>query len=202
MKKLRIIILLPVAPLPFGNAAARWFYVLIKTLVDRGHNVTCFASCNHVEDVAEVRAIFPPTEYDIRCYPVTTAKTGIWSKLDTLKRPYSYIFSPELQQDLDAEVAKGCDVLHCEVLFSGWLGLPYRERTVVNVHYLHSLDNTFEHSNSLETKLRGFMTDRAERKLIRAAESTRSPPQFTSCRAYGPVRDRFVILSDERTPTA
>lgn len=167
MKKLRVIIVLPVAPLPFGNAAARWFYVLIKTLVDRGHDVTCFASCDRVADVAEVDTIFPPQDYDIRCYPVQAA-AGIWSKLETLQRPYSYIFSRQLQQDLAVEVAKGCDVLHCEVLFSGWLGLPYRERTVVNVHYLHSLDNTFTHDRSIETKLRGWMTERAERKLMAA----------------------------------
>jgi polysaccharide biosynthesis protein PslH len=167
MKKLRVIIVLPVAPLPFGNAAARWFYVLIKTLVDRGHDVTCFASCNHISDIAEVNTIFSPQDYDLRCYPVP-AEGGRFSKLETLRRPYSYIFSRELQQDLAAEVAKGCDVLHCEVLFSGWLGLPHRDRTVVNVHYLHSLDNTFTRTHSLETKLRGWITDRAERKLMAA----------------------------------
>ena len=29
-------------PLPFGNAAARWYYVLLKGLVARGHKDTAF----------------------------------------------------------------------------------------------------------------------------------------------------------------
>jgi len=32
------------APVPFGNAAARWYYVLLRELVARGHRVTAFAA--------------------------------------------------------------------------------------------------------------------------------------------------------------
>jgi glycosyltransferase involved in cell wall biosynthesis len=48
------------------------------------------------------------------------------------------------------------------------LGLADRDRAVVNIHYLHSLDRSFDRGNSLETKFRRLMTDRAERKLLKA----------------------------------
>jgi glycosyltransferase involved in cell wall biosynthesis len=50
------------------------------------------------------------------------------------------MFSDDLRQDLEQELARGFDVLHLEQLFSGWLGLGYRDRTLVNVHYLSGID--------------------------------------------------------------
>ena len=35
----RVVLVLPDPPLPFGNAAARWFWVLVKGLHERGHEV-------------------------------------------------------------------------------------------------------------------------------------------------------------------
>ena len=35
MTPLRIVIVILEAPVPFGNAAARWFYVLLRELVAR-----------------------------------------------------------------------------------------------------------------------------------------------------------------------
>ena len=43
----------------------------------------------------------------------------------TIRRPYSYMFGPELRRDLAAELARGFDVLHLEQLWSGWLGLGH-----------------------------------------------------------------------------
>jgi hypothetical protein len=42
---MRIIIVMQEPPLPFGSAPSRWYYVLLKTLVERGHNVSAFATC-------------------------------------------------------------------------------------------------------------------------------------------------------------
>ncbi|MBF2005175.1 MAG: glycosyltransferase family 4 protein [Chlorogloeopsis fritschii C42_A2020_084] len=167
MKLLRILLLMPVPPLPFGSAAARWFYVLLKGLVERGHRVTAFIVCNNLEEITKVNTLFPKSDYDMRCYTIPKQQ-GLMSKIDTLQRPYSYVFSSELRQDLAAELAKPYDILHCEILWSGWLGIEHRERAVVNVHYLFSLDHTFKHDNSLKTCLRRFISDRAEQKLLKA----------------------------------
>src|SRR5690242_20338063 len=96
------------APVPFGNAAARWFYVLLKELVSRGHRVTALAACSKSSEMDEARTRFPAPEYDLRVYPFPQ-RSGIGSKLETLRRPYSYMFSHEMKRDLEAELAKGYD---------------------------------------------------------------------------------------------
>ena len=45
MTPLRVIVVMIEPPLPFGNAVARWFYVLLRELVARGHRTTAFAAC-------------------------------------------------------------------------------------------------------------------------------------------------------------
>ncbi|MDB9308643.1 glycosyltransferase family 4 protein [Aphanizomenon sp. CS-733/32] len=166
-KSLRILLLIPVPPLPFGGAASRWFYVLIRGLVARHHNVTVFVVCNQLEEIDKVYHFFPKPEYDLRCYLIPK-RIGIISKIETLQRPYSYIFSHELKKDLAGEIVKSYDILHCEIIWSGWLALEHRERAIVNIHYLFSLDRTFEDNKSLETRFRNFFTHRAEQKLLKA----------------------------------
>ncbi len=111
MKPLRIVVVLIEAPVPFGNAAARWFYVLLRELVARGHRVTCFAACSKPAEMDEGRHLFPTPDYDLRLYPFPVRR-GLRAKLETLRRPYSYMFSPELKRDLEVELARGFDVLH------------------------------------------------------------------------------------------
>ncbi len=165
---MRILLVINSPPLPFGNADARWYYVLLKQLVARGHQVTTFAVCPKAEDVQKAHDLFPAADYDLRCYSIDPHQPGLGQKLRTLQQPYSYIFSEELRRDLAAALAQPYDIIHLEQLWSGWLGLPDPDRALVNIHYLHSLDRSFEQSNSLETKFRRLMTDRAERKLMRA----------------------------------
>src|SRR3989338_3482820 len=166
MKSLRILLVMIEPPLPFGNAAARWFYVLLKGLVERGHSVTAFVSCSKSEDIEKAMILFPADKYDLRCYPSRHAN-GLLAKLETLRQPYSYLFSPELRRDLDSELQRNFDVLHLEQLWSGWLGLGHKERAVVNVHYLFSLDRVFQSPDTLENRIRRFITYRAEEKLLR-----------------------------------
>lgn len=154
-------------PLPFGNASARWLYVLLKGLVERGHHVTTFAICRKSEDIEKTQALFPSPEYDLRCYP-HPRRYGLMTKIETIQRPYSYLFSPELLQDLDVELAKSYDILHLEQLWSGWVGLKHAERSVVNVHYLFSIDLAFQPPQSFADQLRRLNTYRAEQRLLRA----------------------------------
>ena len=167
MKLLRVLLVMIVPPLPFGNPDARWYYVLLKGLVERGHRVTAFAACSNLEDMTKAQALFPAPEYDLRCYPFPN-RQGLRAKIETVQRPYSYFFSPELRQDLAAELAKPYDILHLEQLWSGWLGLKHRERAVVNVHYLFSIDRVFQSPNTLENRFRRLITYSAEKRLLRA----------------------------------
>ncbi|MEH1928092.1 glycosyltransferase family 4 protein [Nostoc sp.] len=168
MKSLRILLVLNSPPLPFGSAVARWYYVLFKGLVERGHHVTAFAGCSKSEDITKAQALFRAQDYDLRCYPIATKKNGLIAKIATVQQPYSYVFNQKLRQDLATELAKPYDILHLEDIWSGWLGLQHREQAIVNVHYLFSLDGSFEYNNSLETRFRRFFTYRAEQKLLKA----------------------------------
>jgi len=167
MKSLRIILVINSPPLPFGSADARWYYVLLQGLVRRGYDVTTFVVCGNLEDIAQTQNLFPSADYDLRYYLLPQPRKGIMGKISTLKQPYSYIFSPQLRQDLKVELSKPYDILHLEQLWSGWLGLEHRENAVINVHYLFSLDRTFEYHNSWETRLRRFITYQAEEKLLK-----------------------------------
>jgi polysaccharide biosynthesis protein PslH len=165
---MRIILVINSPPLPFGSADARWYYVLLKELVAKGHQVTTFAVCSNLADIAKAQAIFPAPDYDLRCYPIVPGKTGIAAKIATFRQPYAYIFSDDFRRDLAIELAKPYDILHLEQLWSGWLSLAHRDRSLINIHYLHSLDGNFDRNNSIETRLRKMMTDRAELKLLTA----------------------------------
>src|SRR5439155_11190900 len=126
---LRIVVVMIEAPVPFGNAAARWFYVLLRELVARGHRLTAFAACGKPAEMDEARRLFPAPPFDLRLYPFPT-RPGLKAKWRSLCRPYSSMFSDDLRRDLEAELANGFDVLHLEQLWTGWLGRRHRERAL------------------------------------------------------------------------
>jgi polysaccharide biosynthesis protein PslH len=135
----RVVLVLPDPPLPFGNAGARWFYVLVRDLPARGYDLTTFAACRSADEHAKVTALLPPDRFDVRLYP-PPQRGAIRSKWETLRRPHAHMFSDDLRRDLAAALNKRPDVLHLEQLWTGWLGLPYAARAVLNVHYLFEVD--------------------------------------------------------------
>ena len=104
MKPLRIVLLMLEPPLPFGSAAGRVYYALMKGLVERGHNVTAFATCSKPEEVATARTIWPESSYDLRCYP-HPKRSGLLSRVDSLRNPFSYMVAEDLRRDLAQRAA-------------------------------------------------------------------------------------------------
>src|SRR5205085_8011846 len=96
VKPLRVVVAMIEPPLPFGNAAARWYYVLLKGLVERGHRVTALAACGRSDEAEAAQALFPAPAYDLRCFPFPR-RAGAAAKLQTLRRPYSYPFAAPLR---------------------------------------------------------------------------------------------------------
>ena len=170
---LRIVLVMVEPPLPFGNAAARWFYVLLKGLVERGHYVTAFAACSKPAELAQARELFAAPAYDLRLYPFPERR-GLAAKLETLARPFSFMFSREFQRDLDAALAQGFDVLHLEQLWSGWVGRGCVGKTLVNVHHLVWIDLGEVRPKNGREAVEHWLTFRTERRLVRAFRFFRS----------------------------
>ena len=194
MRPLRIVIVMLEAPVPFGNAAARWFYVLMRELVARGHRVTAFAACSKSQEIEEASRLFPTPKYDLRLYPFP-ARHGLRAKLETLRCPYSYMFSDQMKFDLEAELALGFDVLHLEQLWSGWLGLEQCDHALVNVHHLVWIDLEQIQPQTWRARFERWMMFRAERMLIRRFRHFRvcSPRLVPEIRSANPDAQVAVV---------
>ena len=166
MKTRRIVLVMMDPPLPFGSAAARWYYVLLKGLVERGNEVVALAACANPADVPAVRDLFPKPDFDLRTFLYPQRTAGLHSKWQTFQRPYSYMFGPELRQTLQSELNRGCDILHLEQVWAGWLGLRHVNRALLNVHYLVDIDLPAARTGSPSERLRRAVTRRAERRIL------------------------------------
>ncbi len=168
MKPLRIVLVMIEAPIPFGSAASRWFYVLYRELVARGHHVTAYAVCSKQSEMAAARSLFPAPKFDLRLYPVRT-QSGLRSRLNTLRRPQSYMFSVEMKTDLGNELKRGFDVLHLEHIWSGWVGLNDTSKAVLSVLSLYQIDlANVARPPGVFNRLRHWLLLWGEARLIRA----------------------------------
>jgi glycosyltransferase involved in cell wall biosynthesis len=193
VNSLRIVLVLLDPPLPFGTAIGRWFYVLLKGLVERGHQVSAFSACRTQEEADEAMALFAPPAYNLRCfaYPV---RPGLTAKWQTLRRPHSYPFSDELRASLAQELQRDFDVLHLECVASGWLGLPHAPRALLTVPFLFDIDWSKTPPQSLYEWLVRQMTYRMEKRLLRAY------PQITTLSSRLTKRVREIApASDVQT---
>ncbi|MGH7924924.1 MAG: glycosyltransferase [Candidatus Binatus sp.] len=167
MKPIRVALVMVEPPLPFGTAAARWYYVLLRGLVERGHRVTAFAVCSNASDLERAALMFPAPRYDLRCYPIES-RNGVAAKLETIRRPHSHLFGDEVRRELAAVLREGCDVLHLETLWSGWSALEVDPaKVLVNLHYLYAIDDANSSFVDIRTGLQRTLRKRAERNLLR-----------------------------------
>ncbi len=77
------------------------------------------------------------------------------------------MFSTELKRDLEAELARGFDVLHLEQLWAGWLGLAHRDKALVNVHHLVWIDLERIRPTTLRGRFDRWRMLATERTLVR-----------------------------------
>jgi glycosyltransferase involved in cell wall biosynthesis len=167
VKPLRVVLVMVEPPLPFGSAAARWYYVLLRGLVDRGHRVTAFAVCSDAADVEKAASMFPAPQYDLRCYPIDN-RNGVAAKLETIRRPHSHLFRDGVRRELADVLQAGYDVLHLETLWSGWTALEVDPaKVLVNLHNLYAIDDANSSFVDLRTGLHRALRKRAERNLLR-----------------------------------
>ena len=166
MKPLRVIIVMIEPPLPFGSAAARWYYVLMRGLVERGHRVTAFAVCSNASDIELAASMFPAPQYDLRCYPMENRK-GLAARLETIRRPHSHVFREGVRREMASVLRERFDVLHLETLWSGWTALEADPaKVIVNLHSLYAIDEANSDFVDIRTGLQRALRKRAERNLL------------------------------------
>ena len=165
MRPLRITLVLHTPPLPFGNAVARWYYVLLRGLVARGHQVTAIVPCVDEADRRASFDLFPPSQYDLRFFPYET-RSSLRSKWSAWRRPLSYPYSSALRAAV-AATARTRDLLHLEHLWSAWAADAHPGPRMLNVAFLPSIDLAGREGSVFE-RVRDRFIFAAERKVLRS----------------------------------
>src|ERR1019366_2569835 len=88
--RVRVVIVPPVLPLPFGQTEARWLYLVVTELARRGVEVTCISSTEESEEAVE-RAAATAEQRGFEFVPVlfSTGEGLVRRKLSSLGRPFS-----------------------------------------------------------------------------------------------------------------
>jgi glycosyltransferase involved in cell wall biosynthesis len=168
MTSLRILLVLNETPLPFGHALGRWYSVLLRGLVQRGHRVTAYATCANGSEIQRARDLFTAPAFDLRVYPFPEWNS-VWRKFRTLRRPFSYMIHPELRRDLQAELDRGWDILHLEGIWSGWLGESCDpSKVVLNFHSLYDIDQAGQADLGWRQRIDCWLRRRAEHYLLKS----------------------------------
>jgi glycosyltransferase involved in cell wall biosynthesis len=197
----RIVVVTPAVPHPFGDTAARWFYVLITELLARGHDVVGLAATEESDErISEAKQWLSKPELPkngssedgrskevssegapsrssghltLHCHRLQVDSNPLRRKWQNLVRPRS-----ELLQDsalttlLQQELAKGYDILHLEQMSTGWLGLGV-PRVLLNVHFFDVIDWAAKKNMSFGDHKALWQARRATRHLLRAIPNVR-----------------------------
>jgi len=164
----RVVIVSPVLPLPFGSSDARWLHVVVTELARRGVEVTCVSSTADSEEATDRASRNAACHgFELVAVPFSTGEGLVRRKLSSLRRPFSERDRDvALRRVLDREVSRGYDVVHVEYLFNGWLAkrLP---RSVVYVLCLEVVDWADRTDLTLRERQVLFQMSRATRHLLR-----------------------------------
>ena len=198
MSKGRIVVVTPNEPYPFGQANGRWCHALLMGLERAKWDVQCLSVTSRPEWEAGARAAFAGTGVALRFYPLQHKHAGfsLRRKWNSLREPFSYPLSAELRRDVDAACG-GCDVLHLEQLWSGYLA-DRAGRAVTSIHHLESLDLEGMWEPSLPFIRSKVTKNWAERKLIRRLTHVRA----TTDRLAGAIKDVNPRASIDVVPIA
>jgi glycosyltransferase involved in cell wall biosynthesis len=195
---MRIVVVTPAVPHPFGDTAARWFYVLITELAARGHEVVALAATEEPETrVAEARQWLAKHEgrLTLRIHCLQVDPRTLRRKWQNLLRPRSEMTQDQgFTQKLRDELAKGYDVLHLEQMATGWLGVNV-PRALLNVHFFDVIDWAGKKNKTLSDRKALWQAQRATRYLLRAIPDVRllTPRLREAALAINP-RGRYWVV--------
>jgi glycosyltransferase involved in cell wall biosynthesis len=172
----RIVVVTPAVPDPFGDTAARWFYVLITELVARGHDVVALVATEEADErLAEAKQWLArhSGQLTLHCHRLKVDSVALRRKWQNLVRPRSEVlqdsaFTAHLRQELE----QGYDVLHLEQISTGWLGLNV-PRSLLNVHYFDVIDWAGREDMGLRERKALWQARRATKHLLHGIDNVR-----------------------------
>jgi glycosyltransferase involved in cell wall biosynthesis len=172
----KIVIVTPAVPHPFGDTSARWFYVLITELIARGHDVVAVAATEEPDKlVGEARQWLSRTDghLTLHVHRLKVDSFALRRKWQNLLRPCSELLQDsELTAILGRELAKGYDVLHLEQMSTGWLGLGMA-RALLNVHYFDVIDWAGRDNLTFGERKALWQAERATKHLLGGIRNVR-----------------------------
>ncbi len=173
---MRIVVVMPAAPHPFGDTAARWFYVLLKELAARGHEVVGLVATEEPEErVAEAKQWLANLNgpLTLRWHRLKVDTLGVRRKWRNLLQPRSEMLQDvELTTLLARELAHSYDVLHLEQMSTGWLGVDV-PRALLNVHYFDVIDRAGRPGMSFGECKALWQAQRATKYLLNRIKNVR-----------------------------
>lgn len=162
--RLKILLLLIEPPLPFGNAASRWFHVLTTELLKRGHKLDVLVASNVPTDIEKARVAFKSWP-SFAIFPFAQSQ-GLLSKITTFLYPQRFSFNQDFLNRLQALDPNSYDVIHAEQTWSGWPVLPWAHKTLINVHFLQAIDLAEVRPLGLKQRLQFQSWFRGEKYLL------------------------------------
>jgi glycosyltransferase involved in cell wall biosynthesis len=173
----KIIVVTPAVPHPFGDTAGRWFYVLITELLARGHEVVALAATEEPDERASEAkqwlAKGSGGQLTLHCHRLQMDAIALRRKWRNLVRPRSELLQdPVLTGLLERELAKGYDVLHLDQMSTGWLGLGV-PRALLNVHFFDVIDWAEKENMGFRDYKALWQAGRATRRLLRGIPNVR-----------------------------
>ncbi len=173
---MRVVVVTPAVPHPFGDTAARWFYVLITELLTRGHEVVALAATEEpAERVSEAKQWLSKhgEQLTLHCHRLRVDSVTLRRKWENLVRPRSEMLQDsDLTALLQRELAKGYDVLHLEQMSTGWLGLG-APRALLNVHFFDVIDWAEKENMGVRDHKALWQARRAMRHLLHEIQNVR-----------------------------
>ena len=178
---MRIIVVTPAVPHPFGDTAARWFYVLITELLARGHEVVALAATEESDArISETKQWLSKPglskhggQLTLHCHRLKVDSIALRRKWQNLVRPCSELLQDsDLTGLLQRELAKGYDVLHLEQMSAGWLGLGV-PRALLNVLSFDVIDWAAKENMALGEHKALWQARRATRHLLHGIHHVR-----------------------------
>ncbi|MCB0377798.1 MAG: glycosyltransferase [Bdellovibrionales bacterium] len=162
---LRVLLILLEPPLPFGNAASRWFHVLYQELLKREHKVTVLVASGLEKDIQKAKEQFSGNEYDMQIFPF--AKSSSYKdKLNHLLYPHRNKFSADFMAALKKVRPDSFDIIHIEQTWAGWTALPWSHKALINVHHLQTIDLQYVKARGWKQNLLYKRWFHTEKKLL------------------------------------